>query len=385
MKSKSLNKKNIITFREILLPDTETFIESQTSSLSKHENHFVGLRLARKGLKIVSSPTFTVNNVVIGGHIKEYIFKRTGIILNSFIKNLKSINPLLCHAHFGPDAIYAMRISKHLNIPLVVTFHGYDATTLSQPTSTNNFKQKQYFKQRHALIEHTKIFIAVSAFIKSKLLEQGFPEDKIIVHHIGINTNYYKPDLNIQRQNTVLFVGRLVEKKGCQYLIKALSLISKNIPDLKLIVIGEGPLRPELEKQASESSISYEFMGYQSSDVVKQWMCKSRVLCVPSITADNGDSEGFGMVFAEAQAVGTPVVSFQSGGIVEAVLHKKTGLLAKEKDVTKLSQYINTLLTNSELWLEYSNAGRKRVLEEFDLKKQTAKLEEIYQSITKQS
>ncbi|GAC1359806.1 MAG: hypothetical protein NVSMB3_07500 [Acidobacteriaceae bacterium] len=107
-------------------------------------------------------------------------------------------------------------------------------------------------------------------------------------------------------------------------------------------------------------------------------MRRARLLSVPSITAANGDAEGFGMVFAEAQACGTPVVSFASGGIAEAVRHGETGLLAPEGDWQTLSYYLGQLLTDADMWERFSEAGPRFVAGCFDVRRQTARLEEIY-------
>jgi glycosyltransferase involved in cell wall biosynthesis len=96
------------------------------------------------------------------------------------------------------------------------------------------------------------------------------------------------------------------------------------------------------------------------------------------VTAKNGDSEGFGIVFAEAQACATPVVSFSTGGIPEAVAHGETGLLAPEGDWQSLASHLLLLLQNSELRMGLGFAGRRRVVSQFDLCKQTAVLEDLY-------
>jgi colanic acid/amylovoran biosynthesis glycosyltransferase len=115
--------------------------------------------------------------------------------------------------------------------------------------------------------------------------------------------------------------------------------------------------------------------------VVKEWMQKAMLFCVPRIAAQNGDSEGFGIVFAEAQACGLPVVSFSHGGIPEAVAHRESGFLAPERDWRKSGEYILTLLENSGLWKQFSRAGRQLVEQKFDLHKQTASLEGIYEEV----
>jgi glycosyltransferase involved in cell wall biosynthesis len=182
-----------------------------------------------------------------------------------------------------------------------------------------------------------------------------------------------------------LFTGRLVEKKGCEYLIVAMARVQAIMPNVELVVIGDGSLRPRLEALAQEKLTRFRFLGVQTPGAVRQWMNRSRIFSVPSVVAESGDAEGFGMVFAEAQAMGCPVVSFSSGGVPEAVAHEQTGFLAKERDTEALSEYILGLLGNEALWRRMSEEGRNRVCALFDLKAQTKRLESIYNQVITRS
>ena len=110
-------------------------------------------------------------------------------------------------------------------------------------------------------------------------------------------------------------------------------------------------------------------------------MDQAAIFCVPSVTAHSGGEEAFGMVFAEAQALQKPVVSFASGGIPEAVAHNETGLLAPERDWQTLASYLAILVRNPDLRRKFGLAGRERTLRLFDLKKQTTVLEDIYEGV----
>jgi glycosyltransferase involved in cell wall biosynthesis len=120
------------------------------------------------------------------------------------------------------------------------------------------------------------------------------------------------------------------------------------------------------------------FLGTQSPSTVREWMARASVFCVPSVVAASGDTEGFGMVFIEAQAMGLPVVSTLSGGIPEAVEHGETGLLVTERDPVGLAAALLVLLENDELWQRYSAAGRTRVVSQFNLLQQTERLENVF-------
>jgi colanic acid/amylovoran biosynthesis glycosyltransferase len=179
----------------------------------------------------------------------------------------------------------------------------------------------------------------------------------------------------------LLFVGRFVEKKGCHYLLSALAEVRKHHPAVSLTLIGSGPLEPMLRQRAAAENLPCEFLGMQPASIVKNYMARARVFCAPSIAASNGDSEGLGMVFAEAQAMGTPVASFRHGGIPEVVKHQRTGLLAPERDSDVLADHLLRLLRDDTTWAEYSQQGVRWVQERFDIVKQTVLLEQIYSQL----
>ena len=110
-------------------------------------------------------------------------------------------------------------------------------------------------------------------------------------------------------------------------------------------------------------------------------MNRAKVFCVPSVEIQSGASEGFGIVFAEAQSMGLPVASFSTGGISEAVKHQETGLLAPQRDFRKLAAHIHLLLTDGVAWSRMSNAGREHVKKNFDLANQTRLLKSVYDDV----
>jgi glycosyltransferase involved in cell wall biosynthesis len=313
------------------------------------------------------------------GRAQEILFKTTGWC-PGLAAQLAKYEPVLLHAHFGPDGVTALPLARRLNIPLVVTFHGFDAN-LNDEAFRKSHWGRRYLRRRDALKRNTAGFIAVSEFILRRLLGQGFPQEKIRVHYIGVDTSGFQPEPTTARSKTVLFVGRLVEKKGCEYLIRAMEDLQRELPEAELVVIGSGPLLQSLERQAHSLLRRYRFLGTQSADNVRNWMRTASVLCVPSIVASSGDAEGLPISLMEAQSSGLPVVGFASAGIPEAVRHNETGYLAPEKDWRALSGYLAKLLQDRDLWIKFSLAGRERIKRMFDLKQQTAKLERIYEEL----
>jgi glycosyltransferase involved in cell wall biosynthesis len=152
-------------------------------------------------------------------------------------------------------------------------------------------------------------------------------------------------------------------------------------PHMELVVIGDGPLRAELEEVARKALCRCRFLGFQSADVVRHWMNRARIFGAPSVRAQSGDAEGYPNAFAEAQAMGLPVVSFSSDGVREAVTHGQTGFLASERDTEGLAHYLQKLCADEVLCARMGNAARTHVREHFNLRTQSRKLEELYMRV----
>ncbi|MFZ0746385.1 MAG: glycosyltransferase [Terracidiphilus sp.] len=372
------DRRSIVIFRDWLLTASETFIRAQGEGLDGYVPFYVGLRRVA-GLELPEKRSYVLSNGSFGGHLKEKIFKVTGYSPR-LRRELLSSAPCLIHAHFGFDGTTLLPIALHLPIPFLVTYHGFDAT-LRREQLCQTYWGRRYLRRLCKLKERCSLFVAVSQFIRKKLLAQGFPDDKICVHYIGIDTRSFSPSPAVKRRPTVLFVGRLVEKKGCEYLIRAMQSVQEAAPQAELVVIGDGPLRPSLEKLATSTLRRVKFLGLQTQEQIRDWMNQASVLSTPSVVAGSGDAEGFGMVFIEAQSMGLPVASFASGGIPEAVTHGETGLLAPERDWRALAANILTLLTDKSAWQQMSDKAQERVRREFDLRKQCTKLEGIYDEL----
>jgi colanic acid/amylovoran biosynthesis glycosyltransferase len=367
---------NLLIYKNQLLPYSQTFVKAQAEAYQNFQAHYVGLRQVA-GLSLPEERTNILHQGSFLGKVREWTTLKLGFE-QSFIQRLSALNPALIHAHFGRDGAAALPLANRLQIPLIVTFHGFDATVQDHLADTSLY-QKVYFQRRKALKGKASLFIAVSEFIKHQLLSQGFPPDKVVVHYIGIDTKCFTPEPGVEREPIVLFVGRLVEKKGCEYLIRAMGQIQTEMPQVKCVIIGDGELRSDLEQQAQLMLHNYQFLGKQPPEVVRDWMQRAQVFCMPSITAASGDAEGFGLVFLEAQSMGLPVVSFASGGIPEAIAHEETGFLTPERDSDRLARSIYTLLTQPELWHRFSQQGQQRVQANFNLRAQTQLLEQLYQ------
>ncbi|NYF79611.1 glycosyltransferase [Granulicella arctica] len=368
----------IVIFRIQLLPRSETFIVKQAEAMRRFEPYFVGWRRV-VGLEVPKYKSWTADDGGLRGKLRELRFRYLGPT-SSEIARLRLQSPRLVYAHFALDGYAAMELAKQLGVPLVTALHGYDVTMSDEAIGATRLG-REYLKGRTRLQKEGALFVACSAYVRSRAIERGYPAERTIVRFIGVDIARFEPPPTRRHEQVVLFVGRLVEKKGCKDLIEAMVEVQRRCAEAQLIVIGDGPLRASCEAAAATKRVRCRFLGAQSSAVVKDWMMRATVFCVPSVVATSGDAEGFGIVFIEAQAMGLPVVSTRSGGIPEAVDDGNTGLLVAEGDQRGLAEAILVLLQNNELWQRFSVAGRERVVEHFNLERQTQRLEDVFDEV----
>jgi glycosyltransferase involved in cell wall biosynthesis len=220
--------------------------------------------------------------------------------------------------------------------------------------------------------------------VRARALAVGIPAGKVTTSYIGIDVAKFSPGpvpLS-ERPLRVLFVGRLVEKKGCEYLLRAMPAVQAKVPGAQLTIVGDGPLRGDLERLSREIGVNARFTGALSAGRVKEELDSARVFCLPSIRAANGDAEGFGLVLLEAQAAGVPAVSSALGGAAEGILHGRTGFQFEERNVAALSKCLIELLAHPDKSAAMGLAARAFVSGKFDIRKCTESLERHYNQLT---
>jgi colanic acid/amylovoran biosynthesis glycosyltransferase len=369
----------VVVFSDQLLHPSETFIRAQARALSEFEPVYAGSRRV-PGLELPKDHTYIISQGDFAGRIHEAAFKLFGVAPR-LTRRLDALNPVLLHAHHGANGLRALPLARSLGVPMIVTFHGSDATATDLRNEKAPFGHRRYLARKEELQKGGALFLAVSQFVRSKLREQGFPEEKVEVHYTGVDTKMFQP-ASTEGDPVILFVGRLVERKGGEFLIRAAAELQLELPAAELVVIGDGPLRADLERQAKDSLRRYRFLGVRSHEEVGEWMNRASLFCAPSVRMPSGEEEAFGMVYAEAMAMEKPVVAFDSGGISEVVSHGHTGFLAPERDWRALAQYLSVLLQDAGLRKRFGVAGRERVIRQFNLEQRTKVLELIYARVS---
>lgn len=376
-------RPRVLVYRDHLLPISETFVLNQSLHLLRYEAHFIGSRIHEgPRIDIPGDRRHVINRGGPTGKLQEVAFKLLGRLPHDTVEWAKSLNASLVHAHFAPDGVLALPLARKLDLPLVVSLLGSDITFPDEQIwRQSRIATKLYLLRRRLLFKYASAFVVPSEFLRSKAIERGFPGHKVHLIRHGVDLEFFRPNRTETEWGNVLYVGRLIELKGLHFLIKAIARVRRQFPDVSLTVIGDGPQRAEFEALAREElGTKFVFMGAQPQSVVRDHMSRAYLFSMPSVTMPTGQTEAFGLVFVEAQAMGLPVVAFSSGGIPEIVVNGETGFLVPERSVSGLAEHIATLLAEPQLRNRMGYAGRVRVERFFDLRKQNTELEGLYEA-----
>ncbi len=185
-----------------------------------------------------------------------------------------------------------------------------------------------------------------------------------------------------KRPARLLFVGRLVERKGVPYLLEAVALLAQEMP-VHLDIVGTGPAEPLLRRLAAERNLESLvcFRGFVSSAELTELYRHCDAFILPAIVDSKGDTEGLGVVIIDAMSHRRPVVASGLGGIVDLVIHEKTGLLVPPADAAALAQALRRILTDPELARRLGNAGYEHVRQHYSWPAIISRLREVYRKV----
>ena len=378
--------RRVAIYRTQILPLSETFVRDQALALRRWRPVLVGEREV-KALPIDGLPVRTafVGPATLVQRGVGMVSRMAGLAPPRMTGVMREVAPRLIHAHFGFDGVEAWPVARRLGVPLLVTLHGSDITIrmdwFAQGRAGRRWKG---YPGRLAQMarEERVTFIAISENIRQAAIAAGLPDSRIVVLPIGIDRSRFVPgEVPVSRRGrTILFLGRLVEKKGCIYLLDAFERVRARLPQAQLIIGGDGPERARLTERAASIG-GVRFVGSFTRDLATTLLGETRVFCLPSVTAESGDAEGLPLVILEAQASGIPVVTSARGGATEGIEEGITGYAFSEGDVATLTERLMTLLTNDALADQFSAAGPPFIAERHDLYRQTAQLEALYDRV----
>jgi glycosyltransferase involved in cell wall biosynthesis len=274
----------------------------------------------------------------------------------------------LVHAHWTLSAACVIAGRPAHRRPILATLHGSDIFRVTKsPVGA--------WLTRQVLLRSDRV-MAVSHALMEPAARLGVPPWKREVIPDGVDTSRFAPIQDGEREDVILFVGSLIERKGAKYLLAAIPEVFRSLPQYRLVLIGDGPQDHMLKALAEESGSSdrISFLGFQPQEEVRRWMQRARLLVLPSL------EEGLGVVLLEALACGTPVVASRVDGIPE-VITPEAGVLVPPANAAALGQAIRSVLESQLAWAEMSRLARERAVSLYDWDHIAAQWIALYRSM----
>lgn len=364
--------KKVLHYKTNFLNKSETFIHRLV------QNHRIYEPIAlcyRKRFFTENLKTYEVPKHGFNAWINFAAF-HCNLSLPYYQKILTQEKPNLIHSHFGYDAVKLIDLSKAQNIPLLVSFYGSDVSRLPA-----EFGWKRRYKKLAAVANH---FIAATEFMKSQLLDIGFPKEKISVVRFGLDLDEFEYQEKALAPKKIMMVGRMVEKKGFEYAIQAVSNLCKMGKEPELNIYGYGPLMDSLKQRTTYLQVNdcIHFHGYQPIEVIMDAHDQHTIMIVPSTTATDGDMEGLPNTILEAMAKGTLVVASRHAAIPEAIKDKETGFLFDEKDVNGLTKIVQKIIDEEFDLNNIRRKARLAVEKDYGISRMVQEVEDIYDRIS---
>jgi colanic acid/amylovoran biosynthesis glycosyltransferase len=291
----------------------------------------------------------------------------------------------IVHCHHGPVALVGTRLRQLgvLRGRLVATFHGFDANAVPRTHGARFYDP---------LFRAADLITVNSEFLRGRLRDMGAPEQRLIRLPMGVDVASFAPVSGARRPGArgragdeirLLSVARLVEEKGISIAVRAVARLTTRYPGLRYQVVGEGPLRPSLERLAANLGVAdrVTWLGALPRDRVREYYTRAHLFALPGIIARSGAQESQGVALLEAQASGLPVVASAVGGIPESLLDGKSGFLVPERDADALAETVATLIDRPELRARMGSAGQAFVRENFDRNTLANRLVALYEGV----
>ncbi len=280
------------------------------------------------------------------------------------------------HVHWPiPLAIFALPFRSR-NIPILHTYYTAELTLAK--------KIKPLVGPLVYTADHWIAISTYAARLLQDLVSQEIPKERLSILPFSAavsNSKMEAPRGKIQGPR-ILFVGRMVERKGVPVLFKAVKLLIPRYPDLLLTLVGDGPERESWERLAHDLSITHQvrFLGRISDKELDLQYKQAEIFVLPAIVDSRGDTEGLGVVLLEALQYGLPVVASRVGGIVDIVQHEKTGLLVPEKDPKALARAIERYIQDPQLAVQTVQHGQDLIKRQFSVDALSLRLLKLYQA-----
>lgn len=302
--------------------------------------------------------------------------------LYSSIRFLNSPKYDVIHCQFGMYGISGMKLREIglIRGKIVTSFRGFDISLYVKK------KGKDVYSE---LFSKGDIFLANCEFFRQRAISLGCDPEKIMVHGSGIDCSRFEFKSRYAPKDGVIRIvttGRLVEKKGIEYAIRAVAQVAHSHPKIVYKIIGDGELKASLQQLINDlrATDRIELVGWKNQLEIIDIIDQAHIFIAPSITAKDGNQDAPVNTLKEAMAMGLPVIGTNHGGIPELVETGVSGFLVPEKDVDAIAEKLDFLISNPHLWAAMGESGRKCVETHYDIKQLNKELIQIYQELSTQ-
>lgn len=288
----------------------------------------------------------------------------------------------IIHCQFGTQS-YRGLCFQAMHAPkakLVTTFRGDDISRFVQEKGGHIYDQ---------LFKVGDFFLTNCDFFRGRAIRLGCPPDRIVVHRSGLECDRFpfKPrSFPQQGPIRVATTGRLAEKKGIEYAIRAVAQLIGQGYSLQYAILGDGPLRQILQELIETLGVTaqVQLRGWQTEHEIIDVLAQTHIFIAPSVTAKDGNQDAPINVLKEAMALGLPVISTQHGGIPELVQEGISGFLVPERDAAALADRLRYLCDHPHQWPQMGAAGRAFVMEHYNLSQLNHQLVHLYEHLLPQ-
>lgn len=285
----------------------------------------------------------------------------------------------IIHCQFGTLGPVALMLQQtgYLQGKLVTSFRGNDISSYIKQNGKDIYK---------TLFTSGDFFIANCEFFRNRAIQLGCDPHKIVVLGSGIDCqrfSFQPRQLPSEGNIRIATTGRLVEKKGIEYAIKAVAKVAQVHPNLEYIIIGDGPLKLYLQALIVQLGVEHivRLLGWQQQQEVIKSLSTCHLFLAPSVTADDGNQDAPINTLKEAMLMGLTVVSTYHGGIPELVEDGVSGFLVPEKDADAIANKLLYLIEHPKIWVSFGKAGHLKVKEKYDMNKLNDQLVDHYQNL----
>lgn len=383
--------------KNIVKQGIEVYIISPHHAFSKSEEDLEQVHVHRFQYMIPAKLEFLTGGAGMPSKLQKSFAAKVMMIpylVSSFFKSLcicKKYKIDVIHAHwFFPSGLIGVFLKKLIHRPLVVTGYGVEFFLTKKRYRSLSFLLRWVVDNADECVFISKAVRNAAESVgvyRSIIIPYGIDAERFLPlppNHQMVET--LKRKYHLHKNKVVLTLGRLVARKGINYLVEAMPLILQDIPDAVLLIAGDGPERERLQKRVHELKLENytKFLGNVAPSELPFLYNACDLFVLPSVVDAAGDQEGFGIVLCEAMACKKPVIGTRLGGILDIINDGEDGILVEQKSVKELSSAILDVLGNQKLAEKLGNRGRISVKRKFSLEHIAETYVSIYKALLKQ-